>query len=192
MFPLDFHTHNMSAPAGSAIVSLPPELLLRPEDFAPVPEGMYSAGVHPWWIDGDVDRLLTGLSVLLRHPQVVAVGECGLDKLRGASLPRQCEVFSRQVKLASAHALPMTIHCVKAFGELLHLHKTLHPATQWTVHGFRGGPQLARQLLEAGMDLSFGLFHNAEALRITPEHRRHFETDDADISLREVLTKAGL
>lgn len=187
----DFHTHNMSAPAGSAIVSLPLEILLSPEIFDPVPGAAYSAGIHPWWTDGDVDRMHSGLSALLRHSQVVAVGECGLDKLRGASLSRQCEVFARQVELASEHSLPMTIHCVKAFGELLHLHKTLRPTTRWTVHGFRGGPKLAEQLLDAGMDLSFGLHHNADSLRLTPEHRRHFETDDSGVSLADVLRAAG-
>lgn len=188
----DFHTHNMSAPAGSAIVSLPLEILLSPETFDPVPGAAYSAGIHPWWTDGDVDRMFVGLSALVRHPQVVALGECGLDRLRGASLELQCAIFERQVEMASAQSLPVTIHCVRAFGELLRLHKRLKPATVWTVHGFRGGPQLARQLLAAGMDLSFGLHHNAESLRITPEHRRHFETDDSGVSLAEVLRAAGL
>ncbi|MBR6482078.1 MAG: hydrolase TatD, partial [Bacteroidaceae bacterium] len=65
------------------------------------------------------------------------------------------------------------------------------PTTRWTVHGFRGGPKLAEQLLDAGMDISFGLHHNADSLRLTPEHRRHFETDDSGVSLTDVLRAAG-
>ena len=47
----------------------------------------------------------------------------------------------------------------------------------WIVHGFRGGPALARQLLDAGFDLSFGLRYNKESFDITPTERRYRETD---------------
>lgn len=172
---------------GRAIVNLPAALLARPEAFAPRPGVLYSAGLHPWWTDGDADALLAGLSVLVAHPQVVALGECGLDRLRGAPLPVQLALFERQVTLAGRHGLPLTIHCVRAFDLLLGCRRRLRPATRWTVHGFRGRPALARQLLDAGLDLSFGARFNAASLRLTPPSRRHVETDDSGLSLREVV-----
>ena len=41
-----------------------------------------------------------------------------------------------------------------------------------------GGPALARQLLDAGIDLSFGRRYNPASLALTPPDRRHFETDE--------------
>ena len=40
--------------------------------------------------------------------------------------------------------------------------------------------QEARQLLDAGLDLSFGPRHNSESLALTPPHRCHYETDGAE------------
>lgn len=178
---MDFHTHNLLAPAGSAIVNVPRRWLLCPDDFHPAAGGLYSAGIHPWWTDeADTELLFAGLLRLMEHPQVVAVGECGLDLLRGAAPEVQEAVFVRQAVLAERHGLPVTVHCVRAFDRLLRLHKQLRPSVRWTVHGFRGRPALARQLLDAGLDLSFGPRHNAESLALTPPHRRHNETDGAE------------
>lgn len=176
---MDFHTHNLNAPAGQAIINLPAGALLHPDGFPLLGGHLYSAGIHPWWTDGEnVEALFDGMQVLLNNPSVVAVGECGIDRLRGADLDRQIEWFRRQAQLSEKHHLPMTIHCVKAFDILLRLHKELHPEEKWTVHGFRGKPALARQLLDAGFDLSFGKHYNAESFSLTPPNRRHTETDE--------------
>ena len=150
----DFHTHNLLASPGTAIVNLPEEWTLRPELFRLQPGALYSAGIHPWWTaDAErTHRMLDALPRLLEHPQVVRVGECGLDRLRGASLETQVEVFEAQVAMAECFGLPMTLHIVRAFDVLLRLKKQLCPTVQWTVNGFRGGPALARQLLAAGLD----------------------------------------
>ena len=163
---------------GTAIVNLPEEALLSPEDFPLVEGGLYSAGIHPWWTEHDLDRLWNGLLAWAGHAQVVAIGECGLDKLRGASMEVQKEIFVRQLELGEHLSLPVTIHCVKAFDQLLSLRKTLRPSVQWTVHGFRGKPELAKQLLAAGFNLSFGKHFNAESYALTPDARRYRETDD--------------
>ena len=110
-------------------------------------------------------------------PEVVQVGECGLDRLRGADLDTQCAVFAAQVALAEQHRLPLTLHVVRAFDVILRLHKQLRPTTRWTIHGFRGKPALAQQLLDAGFDLSFGPKHNTASWAATPPDRRHCETD---------------
>ncbi len=159
---------------------MPREWLLHPELFAPVPGGLYSAGIHPWWTEEAevLPQLFDGLKALLPHPVIVALGECGLDRLKGAEMQVQEEIFCRQVELAELHQLPITIHCVRAFDRLLYLHKKLRPSTRWTIHGFRGNPTLARQLLIAGLDLSFGKRYNADSFALTPPDRRHLESDD--------------
>ena len=109
---MDFHTHNQQAAPGTAIVNLPLDIVQQPETFRPVAGGLYSAGIHPWWTEeDDVEALFVGLTQLLEHPQVVALGECGLDRLRGGSMELQEAVFCQQVTLsenlaeASHHSL---------------------------------------------------------------------------------------
>lgn len=176
---MDFHTHNLLAPAGEAIINLPAEWTECPVLFRPRANALYSAGVHPWWTDDmkRAERMLKNLPALLRHPQVVAVGECGLDRVRGAALPLQERVFRRQIALAEELQLPMTLHIVRAYDVLLRLRKEIRPTARWTVHGFRGRPALAQQLLAAGLDLSFGEKYNPSSFALTPPDRRWRESD---------------
>ena len=174
----DFHTHNLQAQ--HAIINAPQAWLQTPSLFLPREGAYYSVGIHPWW-SGDADfvrSMLQHLPTLLQHSQVIALGECGLDALRGAPLDEQERIFCAQIEMAEAYQLPVTLHIVRAYDYLLRLKKQLRSTTQWTVHGFRGKPALAQQLLQAGIDLSFGKRHNAESWNITPENRRWHETDD--------------
>lgn len=177
---MDFHTHNLLAT--DAIINVPKEWLFCPEQFQPRAEATYSVGIHPWWtIDKDeTERMLLNIPLLLSHPQVVALGECGLDALRGASIEEQARIFIAQIGWAEKFNKPVTLHIVRCFDRLLRLKKQLNPTTQWTVHGFRGKPALAEQLLRAGLNLSFGAHYNPQSYAITPPHRRHRETDDSD------------
>ena len=63
-----------------------------------------TVGVHPH----DAKDGLDGLQALLGEPEVVAVGECGLDFHYDHS-PRdqQAEVFAAQIALAHAHDLTL-------------------------------------------------------------------------------------
>lgn len=188
---MDFHTHDIHTPPGEGIVCLPQEVLLSPEcwldEEGHLPDAqrgaMYAAGIHPWWTaadDFDLEAHLAGLRRLLPLPEVVQLGECGFDRLRGATIEQQCRVFEAQVELSEAFGVPMTLHCVRAYDVLLAELRRLRPAQRWTVHGFRGKPALARQLLDAGLDLSFGPLRNEESYALTPPERRHDETDASD------------
>lgn len=179
----DFHTHDLTAPAGRAVINLPADWTLHPSHFAARAGCLYSAGVHPWWTadEGAAAEMLRRLPALLRHPQVVAVGECGLDMLRGAPPDVQEEVLHAQVLMAEEAGLPVTLHIVKAYDRLLRLRKVWRPTTRWTVHGFRGKAPLAVQLLRAGIDLSFGRYYDDAAYALTPPARRHRESDSEGI-----------
>lgn len=175
---MDFHTHNLLAPPGTAIVNLPRSVLSCPAAFQPQLAALYSIGIHPWWTVDATEAEWQSLEQLAVHPQIVAIGECGLDTLRGASIEEQLVWFRRHIALAESLEKSLTVHCVRSFHHLLALHKELRPRSRWTVHGFRGGPALARQLLDAGIDLSFGRRYNPASLALTPPDRRHFETDE--------------
>lgn len=179
MIPEDFHTHNLAAAPGTAIVNIPREALLAPSNFSLAEGGMYSVGIHPWWTESEEEIALMweNVETWAKNEQIVAIGECGFDRLRG-NLEAQQRLFLLHVRLSEHLEKPLTIHCVRAFDLLLAAKKELKPRMTWTVHGFRGRPTLARQLLDAGFDLSFGTRYNPESFRITPPSRRHTETDD--------------
>ncbi len=184
--PHDFHTHDLEAPAG-AIINIPHSFLLHPDSWQPRQDAVYSVGLHPWNIDADtpVESILDNIRSLARRPETVAIGECGLDRFRG-SFEHQLHAFERQALLAEELGMPLIIHGVKATAELLQFHKKLRPRMPWTIHGFRGGPATARQLLDAGFDLSFGPRFNPAAIAVCPPHRLHIETDDSPVSIAEV------
>ena len=81
------------------------------------------------------------------HPQVLAMGEAGLDKLADASLSLQREVFEYQARLAEETDKPLVIHLVKAVDELLKLKQKIRPVKPWIIHGFRGKAVLAEEYL---------------------------------------------
>jgi TatD DNase family protein len=89
----------------------------------------------------------------------------------------QTNIFLHHVELSERLEKPLTIHCVRAFDRMLMLRKQLRPTQPWVIHGFRGKPELAQQLLAAGFDLSFGTLFNAESFNLCPPERRFTETD---------------
>ena len=90
----------------------------------------------------------------------------------------QEQLFPLHVRLSEAYGKPLILHCVRAFDRLLALRKHYCPTQRWVIHGFRGRPALARQLLQADFDLSFGEHYNAESYALTPPSRRHIESDE--------------
>lgn len=174
---MDFHTHNLLA-AMPAIINMPRAWMINPQEAELRTDATYSVGVHPWWTnDKEIEKIISGLYHWAEHPQVIRIGECGIDKLKGAPIAEQEKIFTLHIELSEKLQKPLTIHCVKAFERLLALHKQLHPAQRWAIHGFRGKPNLAQQLLSAGFDLSFGALYNTESFNLCPHECRFQETD---------------
>ena len=100
---------------------------------------------------------IDGLEALLDEPEVVAVGECGLDYHYDHS-PRdvQREVFAAQIALAHAHDLALVIHTREAWADTFAVLARRGRARPRTVfHCFTGGPDEARRCLDLGAVLSF-------------------------------------
>ncbi len=145
----------------------------------------YSYGIHPRFL-GDIDAQMETLSVSLKQPKVVAVGEAGLDKLAQADMALQTAIFHTQALLAEKMNMPFIIHCVKAWQELLTVRKEVEPDMPWIIHGFRGSRELADQLLKHGLYLSFGEKFNPGALEKAWPDRFLTETDTAPEDIREI------
>lgn len=188
VFPIDIHTHQLPAVAGKAIVSVSPEM------FTPQPSHWYALGIHPWDTDKitDFTAEMEKIQRLAHHPQVIAIGEVGLDRLHGTSIPEQMKIFEAQALLAESLQKPVVIHLVKATDELLFLHHHLNPTVPWIIHGFRGKPQLAQQLLKRGFYLSFGTHFNLDAMRSTPNDRLLLETDEREEDIEQLCQALAL
>jgi TatD DNase family protein len=140
-----------------------------------------TAGVHPHDAAGGIG----GLEALLVEPEVVAVGECGLDLFYERS-PRdvQREVFAAQIALAKAHDLALVIHTRDAWPETFDILEAEGAPDRTVFHCFTGGPEEARRCLDLGAVLSFSgivTFPSAPELReaaaICPLERLLVETD---------------
>lgn len=111
------------------------------------PEALFSVGIHPWDADKVTPQTWQQLEAAAHNPRVLAIGEAGLDKLRGPSMERQLEVLEPQIRLSEEVGKPVVLHVVRAIEPLLALRKRLRPTQPWIIHGFRGKPQQAAQLL---------------------------------------------
>src|SRR5690606_17966718 len=99
-------------------------------------EGFFSVGIHPWKAESVHPEEYTKLKELSMHPNCVAIGEAGLDKLIGSSFEIQRKTFIEQALLAEELKLPLIIHCVKAWNELREIKRKLKPNIPWIYHGF--------------------------------------------------------
>lgn len=147
----------------------------------------YSCGVHPWH-SSDSDRQLELLKELVVQDRLVAIGEAGLDKLQGPDMETQMKVFRKQIELAIDVQKPLIIHCVKAWEELVTLHKEYKANIPWIIHGYRGNVEQTKQLSKLGFKFSMGEKFNAESLAYIPRDSIFCETDMSDVSICKIYS----
>ena len=191
---VDIHTHKTQANDDLVqIINLDLEI--------PYPkQGHYSYGIHPWALDnpdfqfGEASALL---EERLQSPNVIALGEAGLDKLHKESFEQQIAVFERQIKLSEALEKPMILHDVKSHNEILALRKKHKSKQTWILHCFNGTEQDIRQLTGQGLYLSVGesLLHSerkiTKSLKNIPLELLFLETDTAEIGIEKVYDIAA-
>ncbi|MCH5222684.1 MAG: TatD family hydrolase [Muribaculaceae bacterium] len=178
---LDIHTHH-PAPRPLAVVNA--DFM----DFHPMEGQLYSVGIHPWTtIEEPTREMWETLESAASLPCVVAIGECGVDKVKGGLMFRQLLVMQRQIKLSEQLRKPLIIHDVKAHDIIVGLRRDMKPTQNWVVHGFRGKPTVAKMLTDAGIYLSFGEKFNPDALKITPRELILAETDESPLSIEAII-----
>ena len=115
---LDIHTHRMPVELGQAIQNC------QPAEFDPLAGAYYSVGIHPWYLTREnLDRQGEMLLAAIQCPQVLAIGEAGLDKLVRTDYMLQQEVFEKQAMLAHEMKYPLVIHAVRSANEIICLRK---------------------------------------------------------------------
>ena len=161
-------------------------------------EGLYSIGIHPWYIpDKNVGQLLAIVGDLAKREEVVAIGECGLDKLSTVSFDVQQFVFEKHIEIAEKVQKPLIIHCVRSFNELVQIKMHRRATVEWIVHGFNSKLDVADLLLRHEMFLSFGkalLNPESNASKVLPQIEDEMyllETDDSSVGIDDVYKAAS-
>lgn len=157
----------------------------------------YSIGIHPWYINES--RLESDLKIIeekLQLKQCLALGECGLDKRIEIPMELQIAVFEKQIALAEKYQKPLVLHLVAAFDELIAIKNRLQISVPIIIHGFSKNQQVAKQLIDNGLYLSFGkyLLRNPElelVFQSIPNDRFFLETDTIEETLQEVYILAA-
>ena len=195
----DFHTYYIKEESCLLNTSVENLLPSYPEHVR------LSVGLHPWNVTETWQETMAPIRQAASRADVWAIGECGLDKVHGDPHPLQMEVqmaaFRAQIAIAEEVRKPMVIHCVRAFDELLMLRRELEAVCkredrepqQWVIHGFRGKPEQAKQMMAKGLSLSFGHHYNVETLRwvFTSSRPFYLETDDLHLSVRQIYEQAA-
>jgi TatD DNase family protein len=145
---------------------------------ARLPRLVASAGVHPQEAARADAAALERLNTLAAAPEVVAIGEIGLDYYHADNPAPEVQqhAFAQQMEIAAAHRLPILIHCRPAEGDdrawndtLAMLETTWRPTGLGGVlHCFTGTWEQARRAMEIGFLISFAgnvTFPKAQALR---------------------------
>ena len=183
----NIHTHSLVHPE-SEILAQSPDLF--PSDKLPV---YTSIGIHPWFLTEEkAESQWKALQKQVSHPSVLAIGEGGLDKLKGPDMELQVKILKQQVALSEEKSLPLIIHCVKAFNELIQLKKELRPHQPWIIHGFRGKEALAIDCIRHGFYLSYGEHFQENALKATPQEKLFIETDESEVPVQEIYQSIAL
>lgn len=127
----------------------------------------------------------------------MALGETGLDRIRGAGIEHQVRALEAHIVLSEALDLPLVIHCVRSGSDLLQVRKRSRARQPWILHGWNGSREQTSQFLEAGCVPSFGaalLLANSPTRRIVaelPSGTFLLETDDAPVDISVVEAEAA-
>lgn len=157
-----------------------------------------SAGIHPWYIKmEDWQKDLQTLKKWIDNEQIIAIGECGLDRLAQVSIAQQLLVFDAQIKLAEQVQKPVIIHCVRAFNELIQWKIQNKPLIPLIIHGFNNKQEIAQQLLAHGFYFSLGTVlvnpnsNASKVIKLIPIERLFLENDDRETPIETVYEAAA-
>ncbi|KAJ0243715.1 TatD related DNase [Hirschfeldia incana] len=148
-------------------------------------------GIHPWYVAERSPQWFETLKSLFETTPSAAVGEIGLDKgSKGKEIDfsDQVGVFRQQLELAKELNKPASIHCVRAFGDLLEITKSLGPFPAGLIlHSYLGSAEMVPEFAKLGAYFSFSGFLMSmsekkakKMLKAVPSDRILLETDSPD------------
>jgi TatD DNase family protein len=152
------------------------------------PECEFALGIHPWYIPADAEQFLASQTAN-DFLGAIAVGEIGIDTRKKETDPsREKTIFRAQLEIAREIGLPVIMHCLGAWNDLVSELKRIKSKREGIIHNFNGSGELAKELMQYGISFSIGgiatyrdSVKRAEMIRtIYPDHCL-IETDSPDI-----------
>jgi TatD DNase family protein len=183
---------NVTEKTGTRVERVPTE---HETTLLPGPQIIPSFGYHPWYIHERTDDWLKNLTRLLDETPGATIGEIGLDRWKpGLSYEGQEEVFIAQLRLAAERNLPVSIHCLQAWGRMLDLLKAgPRPARGFLLHSYGGPKEMVKPLADLGAYFSLPGYYarerkerQRETFKSVPRDRLLIETDAPDQLLPQV------
>jgi TatD DNase family protein len=141
------------------------------------PAKFYSFGIHP--NDAESNAINTTNYIA---ENLICIGEIGLDKLNQININQQIKIFKEQLIISEKLNLPVILHCVKAWNEILQIKNELNIEQPWIFHGFRK-TALLESVLNSNTKISIGtaiLYDKKlqDCLTEIPLNQLFLETDD--------------
>ncbi|HEV2286215.1 MAG TPA: TatD family hydrolase [Steroidobacteraceae bacterium] len=157
-----------------------------------------TAGVHPHHADELGEERMDELAALAAAPEVVAVGECGLDYFRDFS-PRAAQraAFQRQLELATRLGKPVFLHQREAHADFLAILREHGPRHRGVAHCFTGGAAELDAYLDLGLAIGITGWicderrgaHLVPLVRAIPAERLLLETDGPYLLPRDLAPR---
>lgn len=119
-------------------------------------------GLHPIYIADHEEASLQALEAqLISAPELVAVGEIGLDRFLPELITpdmwhKQQRFFEAQLGLAQAYNKPVIVHARRCHADIVRSLKRVKFSQGGVVHAFSGSVQEALAYVELGLCLSLG------------------------------------
>ena len=155
-------------------------------------KSFFSYGIHP----KDSVKLTIQDEIWLSN-KCLAIGEIGLDKNIQITLNKQIELFKKQLIYSEKLNLPVILHCVKSWNEMMHIHQELQAKQPWIFHGFRK-TNLIESVLNNGTYISIGsaVLHDKKLQASIPKiplNKLFLETDDnKTVNIIDIYNKVAL
>ena len=154
--------------------------------------------MHPWRADATEEQLHDAYARIERCAQAggfVAIGECGLDWVSNVVRETQIAVFEHQLELANRLSVPVVLHCVRAFEEVMSTLRKVG-AKQAVFHSFIGSAQQVERVVREGYLCSFSprslaSSRTCEAIRSVDSSAILIESDECDEPIATVCERVA-
>jgi TatD DNase family protein len=161
--------------------------------------GVHTIGVHPWELTipfsrEEFDREWSEL--IKKKEGVYAIGECGLDRVHEgiAGIDDQKYVLLKHFELAQRWELPIILHSVRTYSDILEILKKIKFQYPILLHAYGGNEQEMHELLKYPVYFSYGarLFKTDKMLKMTSLDRLLLETgDQSDYTIADIYQRAS-
>ncbi len=181
----DFHTHHLPSDTGVRV------LLSATEKH---PGTLTSLEIHPWHLPEKYTPGFYRITEKIAHFQ--ALGEVGLDKLRGPDLATQQKFLNEFLQIASETDKPVVFHSVRCSQEIFAMLKKFN-LSRVMFHGFCGSPELLDELWKRNITVSVPekiLFRSGIVAKLAKNSGAYgFESDDSPgCDVRKVMKNSGI